>query len=107
MEKLIRDKIISLIEDKSRVRIERDKRRQKEFVLKKILEEANEFVENPCLEEYADLITILKKASEIFEFEDEDILKTIIDKNQERGEFECFYVLEMKDKRQEDKKETR
>jgi predicted house-cleaning noncanonical NTP pyrophosphatase (MazG superfamily) len=60
----------------------------------KILEEANEFIENPCEEEAADMLEVLFAFTHLNGIDFEDVLEVAREKAEERGGFFNGIILE-------------
>ena len=60
----------------------------------KIIEETNEFIENPCLEEAADMLEVLKAFFDINDFDFNVVDNTASEKAKERGGFTEGIILE-------------
>lgn len=94
--KLVRDKIPEIIERSgrtSRVRV----LSQEDFLNAlnhKLKEEADEFIENPCEEEIADLLEVIDALIAANGFNLESIMQVKSAKKAERGGFEQFLMLE-------------
>jgi predicted house-cleaning noncanonical NTP pyrophosphatase (MazG superfamily) len=87
--KLVRDKIpekITLNGETPICRVLNDEEFKVE-ALKKLIEEAKEFLKTPNIEERADIAKILKLIDEIFEFSTLNIKNTRIEKLEKRGGF--------------------
>ena len=90
--KLVRDKIPELCPDRC-YRTAKD-HEIKKFILKKIVEEALELYKSESPEEIADLLEIIEKCIETFQF-DESMIEEIKNKKRlERGGFLKGYILE-------------
>lgn len=96
LPKLIRDRIPEIAEqngDRLETR-EVEGEELREFVLKKVVEEAEEVREAGEVEELADLVEVVEKFKQLEDIEDEEIEKLRNKKNEERGAFEENIVLE-------------
>jgi predicted house-cleaning noncanonical NTP pyrophosphatase (MazG superfamily) len=91
-DKLVRDRIPEIIESngkKCKIQIASEE----EYALKlkeKLLEEANEFFENPSIEELADVQEVI---AAIIKLNNWDVWDARLDKNIERGAFKNRYIL--------------
>lgn len=95
--KLVRDKIPEIIRangEVPRIRV-LDEKEYKTELLKKLLEEVLEFMDDPSIEERADIEEVSKKIDELFEFTPDDIKNAMLKKREERGGFEEKIYLEM------------
>lgn len=98
--KLVRDKIPQVIEisgKKCRWHFA-GPRELKKRLCDKMLEELDEFIKNPCIEEAADMYEVLAALVFAWEFEFGDVLDCAQSKRKERGGFLIGIVLdEVKD----------
>ena len=94
--KLVRDRIPEIIEEAGKTHKTTiiDGEELKKAALKKLLEEAMEFVENPCAEEAADIMEILHFICEREGIRDAQIMSAVTVKRIERGGFDMGYFLE-------------
>tara|TARA_R100000734_G_C3293751_1_gene85189 strand:- start:209 stop:526 length:318 start_codon:yes stop_codon:yes gene_type:complete len=94
--KLVRDKIPEIIKESgSHCAYHRATGAElEEALLNKLIEEVNEFVQDPCLEEMADIQEVLWSIQEFFKLSEYDLMATINTKSNERGSFEQGIVLE-------------
>ena len=91
--KLVRDKIPSIIEANGKyckvyVAVGDDYR---EKLKEKLLEEAQEFFENPCIEELADVQEVIEAISDNYRW---DVTAARFKKNRHRGGFWRRYILQ-------------
>ena len=104
--KLVRDKIPENIDKKegrkSKYRILTDKEYLEELN-KKVIEEANEFVEDNSAEELGDLFEILKTIMEVKGYSVEKIEEIMKNKRAEKGSFKNKIFLEYVDEEQRNK----
>jgi len=94
--KLIRDKIPAIIENsnkKSKTHIANEEE-YKLALLDKLIEEARELKEEPCIEELADIMEVIEAIKNIYEFKDEDINVEKNNKKEARGGFNDRIILE-------------
>ena len=94
--KLVRDRIPEIITDAGkdfRVRQLREDELQR-FALRKLREEVQEFVENPCAEEMADIREILDFLCTRLALGDASVRAAQISKRVTRGGFDMGYLLE-------------
>jgi len=66
----------------------------KERLFDKLTEELVEFIEEPCLEEAADLLEVLHKIFEVHDLDLRDVAQAAATKGDERGRFELGVILE-------------
>lgn len=98
--KLVRDRIPEIIESagkKYNTKIVSDKEAII-YLAEKIKEEADEFIENPCKEEIADILEVVYSIIKKLNWDLEDIEKIRLDKNKKRGGFEKNIFLINTDK---------
>jgi len=94
--KLVRDLIPTIIEESGKsctYHIVEDDELQ-ERLYEKMREELDEFVENPCLEEAADMWEVLHAIFEVHGIHHRDVMNKAKDKEEERGGFTKGIVLE-------------
>ena len=95
-QKLVRDRIPEIIteagKDFSVSLVKGD--RLKDYAMKKLQEEVQEFVENPCAEEAADIMEIFHFVCNRMGIKDSEIMAATTTKRIERGAFEMGYILE-------------
>ena len=95
--KLVRDFIPEIIEEEGRSCYWRKVNDQAEHLQRlklKIIEEAEEFIENPSGEEAADMLEVLKTFIDICGLEFDDVVKIAKTKAVERGGFKGGIILE-------------
>jgi len=93
--KLVRDLIPSIIEKDGKsceFHVAGDSEYRAELY-KKMIEEFDEFVENPCMEEAADMYEVLLALCAYHKFTILDVLATAEQKKQARGGFEKRLIL--------------
>jgi len=94
--KLVRDKILLVIGEQGKV-FSAHTAGEEEFRKKlneKLLEEVNEFIEEPCLEELADVFEVLAEVLDTMEYSIEDLDVCMTDKVARRGAFKSRIILE-------------
>ena len=95
--KLVRDEIPRIITDSGRVctwRRVATREEHMEGLRAKILEEADEFIENPCEEEAADMLEVLFAFTHLNGIDFEDVLEVAREKAEERGGFYKGIILQ-------------
>ena len=94
--KLVRDRIPEIIEESGKTHQTTiiDGEDLKKAALKKLLEEAMEFVENPCAEEAADIMEILHFILEREGITDSQVMTAATVNRIKRGGFNMGYFLE-------------
>ncbi|MGB3366435.1 MAG: nucleoside triphosphate pyrophosphohydrolase [Acidaminobacteraceae bacterium] len=63
-------------------------------LFKKLREETEELINEPCIEEIADILEVLDSIKKLYGFSDKEISVTKLKKLKERGGFEKGIVLE-------------
>ena len=95
-QKLVRDRIPEIIEEAGKEfsvsQVKGD--RLKDYAMKKLQEEVQEFVENPCAEEAADIMEIFHFICNRIGIKDSEIVSQSTSKRILRGGFEMGYILE-------------
>jgi len=94
--KLVRDKILLIIGEQGK-EFSAHKASEKEYREKlneKLLEEVNEFLEEPCLEELADIFEVLGAVLDVMDYSIEDLDIAMSKKLAERGGFTSRIILE-------------
>ena len=95
-QKLVRDRIPEIIteagKDFSVTQLRGE--RLKDYGMKKLQEEVQEFVENPCAEEAADIMEIFHFVCTRMGIKDSEIMAQSTSKRILRGGFEMGYILE-------------
>ena len=95
-DKLVRDKIPSILDKlgkkySHRVATEKEYPR---YLKKKLQEEVNEFLENPCVEELADIAEVLEHLSFVVGSTPGMLGETMRKKSSAKGKFLKGYILE-------------
>ena len=94
--KLIRDKIPEIIISKNKkpkIHIESGTS-LKNRLFEKLIEELDEFKENPCNEEMADMLEVIHSLCDIYGFNKDEVEKIRIEKKCSRGGFENGVILD-------------
>lgn len=93
--KLVRDNIPELIKQDGNNYLSyiADDIEYREMLLKKLKEETNELIDNPCLEEIADVLEVIDAIKKHFCFSDGEVLKVKHEKYKKRGGFETKTIL--------------
>ncbi len=98
--KLVRDRIPEEINNekgrKCKYRVLNDEEYLKELN-KKVLEEANEFVEENSIEELGDLMEVINAIMILKGYNNEQIIKSMETKRNKKGAFKCKIFLEYVD----------
>ena len=99
-EKLVRDKIPEIIKAEGRHFILKRVSGEKffEYLLRKLAEEVDEFIKNPCMEEIADILEVLETISRVKNWSWSDILRVQEIKRRERGGFDKGYVIMIRER---------
>jgi len=95
--KLVRDLIPKIIEESGRSCRWHKINNHSEYMswLKlKIIEEADEFIEDPCLEEAADMLEVVKAFAKINNLDFEEVIAAAKNKTKKRGGFIEGIILE-------------
>jgi predicted house-cleaning noncanonical NTP pyrophosphatase (MazG superfamily) len=95
-QKLVRDRIPEIIteagKDFSVCQVRGS--RLKSYAMKKLQEEVQEFIENPCAEEAADIMEVFHFICNRMGIKDSEIMAQSTSKRILRGGFEMGYILE-------------
>ncbi len=96
--KLVRDKIPAIIvqNDKMPDFYVANKAEYEERLLNKMIEELEEFRDDPCIEEAADMYAVLEAICDHWQWEMAEVLEFAYTKQQNRGGFQQRFVLNMK-----------
>jgi len=94
--KLVRDRIPEVIESTGKKYISHiaSEVEYKEELLKKVYEELEEFKENPCVEEMADIFEVLERLMAVYDIDVDKMLDIKEQKAKDRGAFEKRIILE-------------
>ena len=94
--KLIRDKIPGIMraEGKNFKAHIASNEEYKQKLKEKLLEEAKEFLEDPCLEEIGDVAEVFGAILEAFDYSVEDLQRQVLNKIADRGSFIERIILE-------------
>ena len=94
--KLVRDKIPNIIKaNGGECKFHVAKKDEYIDVLnEKILEEVQEFIENPCAEEIADVLEVIEAIARMHRINLDDIKSVKKKKREERGSFNLMFVLD-------------
>ena len=100
--KLVRDHIPEIIEEDGNWCLTRQVHGVDEHIVmlkEKMIEETQEFIENPCYEEAADMIEVIKAFCYLSNLEWDSVLSTAVDKEESRGGFYRGVILQKVGKR--------
>ena len=96
--KLVRDKIPSIINNQENqsceYRVIEDEEEYFKYLVKKVVEEINEFYQTPVSEEMADVIEVLEAIIRLKNLDENMVNTTRIKKFSEKGGFDKKYILE-------------
>ena len=94
--KLIRDNIPIMMQaqNKKFKLHEADEKEYQQKLQEKLLEEVTEFLENPCLEELADIQEVLNALLYNMQFDDQRLLQEMLTKSVTNGAFNRKLILE-------------
>ena len=94
--KLVRDRIPEIIKESGShcVYHRATGAELEEALLNKLLEEVNEFIEDPCVEEMADIQEVLWSIQSFYNLSEYALMTAINAKSNERGSFEQGIILE-------------
>ena len=106
-DKLVRDGIPKILEKKRKIFSYRiaNKEEYPAYLKKKLQEEVTEFLENPCVEELADIAEVLEHLSFVVGASPGILGETMRDKGNKRGRFRKGYILESVGKDEEEDQE--
>lgn len=94
--KLVRDRIPEIIEETGK-KFYCHTAEEEEYlktIKDKINEEVEEFYENPCVEEMADILEVLNALRDYYGFSEDEVEKARMEKNRKRGAFKNRIILE-------------
>lgn len=91
-QKLVRDRIPELVQTGATFHKADDKEYQ-DFLRKKLQEEVDEFLENPCLEEMADIVEVLEAFCNSMGTSLDEMEKTRQEKAECRGKFRQKWIM--------------
>ena len=103
-DKLVRDNILMILSRKKKTYVYRvaDKEEYPEYLKKKLQEEVAEFIENPCVEELADIAEVLDHLSFVVGATPGILGTTMREKSAEKGKFFfIFFVSFVNDEEQD------
>jgi len=102
-KKIIRDKYIDIINDKSRMSYEEDKEKLVSLFKEKLLEEVNEFIETDLtsLEELGDVLEVIEGIRHLQELDKEEVIKSKNEKKEKFGTFKTGLTLALEDNNSE------
>ena len=94
-DKLVRDKIPEVLDslNKTCVISYADEVAFKEYLAKKLNEEVNEFIENPCIEELADIQEVVYGILKAYDWDNVRLVEKVEQKRQLRGSFSKGVIL--------------
>lgn len=94
--KLVRDKIPEIINNDNRKAITRILNNEEYLaeLNKKVLEEANEFIEDNSIEELGDLMEVINAIMKLKGYKMEEVYKVMQDKAEKKGAFDRKIYLE-------------
>jgi predicted house-cleaning noncanonical NTP pyrophosphatase (MazG superfamily) len=98
MKKMVRDNICSIIRQSGKqpnYYIAETEEEYDTFLLDKMIEELEEFRENPCIEEAADMYDVLMAILERWDMSQLDVVSYASKKKKEKGGFFDGYILIM------------
>lgn len=95
--KLVRDNIPDIIEESGKScswRWVKNHEEHLKFLKLKILEETSEFIENPCVEEAADILEVLRSLIDLSGLSFDKVMIEARLKSEQRGGFKAGVILE-------------
>ena len=94
-DKLVRDRIPEILDSKNLsydvVTVSENK--LKCYIQSKFVEEVDEFLRNPCLDELADIQEVIFGALNAYNWSQEDLDKHVLHKREKRGSFLKGFIL--------------
>tara|TARA_Y100000034_G_C6887633_1_gene407761 strand:+ start:1152 stop:1463 length:312 start_codon:yes stop_codon:yes gene_type:complete len=94
--KLVRDNIPSIMSTQGK-NFRTHVAEPEEYKIKlkeKLIEEVHEFLEEPCLEELADILEVFSALVDAMGYSQEELAECTTDKSDEKGSFESRIILE-------------
>lgn len=93
--KLVRDKIPDVLNSLNKVYeiSHADEDDLKAYLGKKLKEEVNEFIENPCLEELADIQEVVYGILQAYDWDNINLIEKTTEKRKDRGGFSKGIIL--------------
>jgi predicted house-cleaning noncanonical NTP pyrophosphatase (MazG superfamily) len=103
-DKLVRDNVLAILNREKKTYVYRvaDEEEYPEYLKKKLQEEVAEFIENPCIEELADIAEVLEHLSFIVGASPGILGTTMREKSAEKGKFLKGYILESVNNEEQD-----
>jgi predicted house-cleaning noncanonical NTP pyrophosphatase (MazG superfamily) len=101
MMKLVRDRIPAIIKNDGKtpiIHVVKNKDRHHVWLQDKMIEEMNEFYDDPSYEEAADVYEVFRSLIKLYEMDIEKIIEEAERKRHERGGFDDGILLERVDK---------
>lgn len=94
--KLVRDLIPNIITNTGSIGVfhKATEEEYKKSLLNKLLEEAGEFVEEPCEDEIGDILEVIDALISVYGYSHDSIVKKKYEKAQKRGKFNDGIILE-------------
>lgn len=96
INKLVRDKVIETIREQGNTTIFHfaDKEEYFEYLKKKLIEEVNEYLNDLNIEEFADVVEVMRTIAEIKNIDYSNLEQIIKEKNAKAGKFTQQIILE-------------
>jgi len=94
-DKLVRDRIPEVLDSLSKVYeiSHADNDSFKQYLAKKLNEEVNEFIENPCIEELADIQEVVYGILKAYDWDNVKLVEKVEQKRSLRGSFSKGIIL--------------
>lgn len=94
--KLVRDNILNILKNKGITYHSHiaDDKEYKDCLYKKLIEELNEFIEEPCTEELADMLEVIDAIRSFHNISINELRTVKINKKNERGGFKNKIILD-------------